>query len=314
MTLGANEELRSGLTMHSNVIGGRRVQYYSLWDQAGSTLFDCGLLGFLDSVGDGPHAEGVYRSLIVSHADIDHFGNASFLKTCFPDLQILAHRADQRWIEDPDRLVRERYDHARPQFNFGYDEAVLTEFRQLCGGGVRLDGLLEKDDKIEIGPAVWKVLHVPGHSPGHIALWDAASGTLLLSDAVLGLGIPGIDNGISMPPTHQFIVDYIETITHLELLPVKLALTGHWPPLNAVEFRQLLADSRFCVERDLAFVRAELAESPRGFEVLMANLNQKFRTWPIDQDKHYSYALAGYIDYLESLGEVIVVDGEIRTI
>jgi glyoxylase-like metal-dependent hydrolase (beta-lactamase superfamily II) len=307
-------EIYSGLKMHSKVIGRRRVQYYSLCDRAGYTLFDCGLLGYFEQIDDSFSKSGVYQSLIVSHADVDHFGNASLLKASFRDLEILAHPADQLWIENPDLLVSERYDHARPQFDFGYGEVELKEFRRLCGGGVRLDRLLEKDDMIVIGSVVWRVLHVPGHSPGHIALWDAGSGTLLLGDAVLGLGIPDIDRGVSMPPTHQFIGDYLETITQLELLPVKLALTGHWLPLNTFQFQQILADSRFCVERDLAFVRAELIEGPKRFDILMAKLNQKFRTWPVDQDEHYSYALAGYIHYLASQDEVVVVDGEIRTI
>jgi glyoxylase-like metal-dependent hydrolase (beta-lactamase superfamily II) len=313
MTLDSNVEIYPGVTLHCTVIGGRRVQHYALGNQESTTLFDCGLLGFCDFM-DGPGRECVYQSLIISHADVDHFGNASFLKASLGNLQILAHPADRCWIEDPASLVATRYDYARPRFNFGYDEAMLIEFRRLCGGGVHVDGLLEKGDTIQTGITAWRVLHVPGHSPGHIALWDAASGTLLLGDAILGLGVPGIDSGVSMPPTHQFIADYIETITQLESLPVKLALTGHWPPLNAVGFRQLLADSRLCVERDLAFVRKELAEGTKRFDTLMAKLNQTFRRWPVDQDEHYFYALAGYIDYLENLGELVVLDGEIRTI
>ena len=44
--------------------------------------------------------------------------------------------------------------------------------------------LLEEGDVIDLGDRHFEVLHLPGHSPGSIALWEAASATLLSGDTV----------------------------------------------------------------------------------------------------------------------------------
>ena len=43
---------------------------------------------------------------------------------------------------------------------------------------------LEDGDAIDLGNRHFEVLHLPGHSPGSIGLWEAATGTLFSGDAV----------------------------------------------------------------------------------------------------------------------------------
>src|SRR5690606_2244384 len=44
--------------------------------------------------------------------------------------------------------------------------------------------LLEDGDVIDLGDRRFEVLHLPGHSPGSIALWEAATGILFSGDTV----------------------------------------------------------------------------------------------------------------------------------
>ena len=39
-------------------------------------------------------------------------------------------------------------------------------------------------DVIDLGDRAFEVLHLPGHSPGSIGLWDPAAGTLFSGDAI----------------------------------------------------------------------------------------------------------------------------------
>lgn len=70
---------------------------------------------------------------------------------------------------------------------------------------VRTDGAeisvgLDDGDEIKIGNEVLKVLHVPGHSPGSIALYDAQDGWLISGDALFEGSIGRTDlAGGSMP-------------------------------------------------------------------------------------------------------------------
>ena len=56
------------------------------------------------------------------------------------------------------------------------------------GGGdfqpVHIDVPLSDGDIVKIGTGELKVLHVPGHSPGSIALYDAAGGWVIVGDAL----------------------------------------------------------------------------------------------------------------------------------
>jgi len=53
--------------------------------------------------------------------------------------------------------------------------------------------LLEDDQNLHIGEAVFRVLHVPGHSPGSIALYHALGGIVFTGDALFRRGIGRTD-------------------------------------------------------------------------------------------------------------------------
>ena len=44
--------------------------------------------------------------------------------------------------------------------------------------------LVDEGDVIDLGDRVFEVLHLPGHSPGSIGLWEESTGTLFSGDAV----------------------------------------------------------------------------------------------------------------------------------
>ncbi len=287
-----------GIGLLSDPLGDRRLNVYALEHDGAWALFDAGVPGTVTGRVERGDLVGAITLLVVSHADADHLGDAAALRALSPDLRILCHAGDRRWIEDHDALVRERYDHARPRYGFGYPTDVLRELRRLCGADIRIDATLDDGSFLRIGLREWRVLHVPGHSPGHLALWHEPDGVLLLGDAVLGFGPPGGDGRASMPPTHQYIEDYLRTIDRLTRLPVRLALSGHWPPLDGALFGRLLRESRACVERDLEVVLEACSGQPRRFADLIDALNDRSRSWPPREDAAYSFALAGYLERL----------------
>ena len=82
--------------------------------------------------------------------------------------------------------------------------------------------IIGEGDILDAGDRAFEVLHLPGHSPGSIALWEAKTGTLFSGDAIydgpLLDQIPGSD-----------IPQYIETMKRLQELPVEIAHGGHEP-------------------------------------------------------------------------------------
>ena len=75
---------------------------------------------------------------------------------------------------------------------------------------------------VDIGNRHFEVLHLPGHSPGSIGLWEEASGTLFSGDAVYDG--PLLDE---LPTSN--IADYLATMGRLRELPVRIVHAGHDP-------------------------------------------------------------------------------------
>lgn len=106
----------------------------------------------------------------------------------------------------------------------------------------RATRLLEEGDRIDLGSRSFEVLHLPGHSPGSIGLWEAASATLFSGDAVydgpLLDELPGSD-----------IAAYLGTVARLRQLPVRVVHGGHDPSFDRERLLTLLDDYERSVER-----------------------------------------------------------------
>lgn len=89
-------------------------------------------------------------------------------------------------------------------------------------------------DVIDLGERAFEVLHVPGHSPGSIALWDATSGVLFSGDAIY-------DDGPLLDELAGSDIDaYVTTMGRLRELPVTVAHGGHGPSMDRRRFREIV--------------------------------------------------------------------------
>lgn len=91
---------------------------------------------------------------------------------------------------------------------------------------------VEEGDVIDLGDRIFEVLHLPGHSPGSIGLWESASATLFSGDAIydgpLLDELPGSDIAI-----------YRDTMRRLESLPARIVHAGHDPSFDGRRLKQL---------------------------------------------------------------------------
>ncbi len=202
----------------------------NMWHVRGrdrSLLFDSGL-GAVSLVGEFPWLLERPLLAVMSHTHFDHIGNAhEFVeRACHPaEAAILA-------APEPVATLASRY-------------ATLEMFESLPPGGfdpasyrvqpAPATRLVEAGDVIDLGDRQFTVIHVPGHSPGSIALWEAASGVLLSGDAVYDG--PLIDDAYHSNPE-----DYVDTMRRLRELPVRVVHGGHYPSFGRDRFRTLIDD------------------------------------------------------------------------
>jgi glyoxylase-like metal-dependent hydrolase (beta-lactamase superfamily II) len=92
--------------------------------------------------------------------------------------------------------------------------------------------LVREGDVIDLGDRVFEVLHLPGHSPGSLGLWEVRSGTLFSGDAIY-------DGPLLDELPDSDITTYITTMRRLERLPARVVHAGHDPSFDGARLRQL---------------------------------------------------------------------------
>jgi glyoxylase-like metal-dependent hydrolase (beta-lactamase superfamily II) len=200
----------------------------------GVTLIDTGLpkrdgaiVEVLSSIGRS--VEDV-RRIGITHAHVDHFGNAAVLQqrsgapVFAPERDAAAIRGEEKTPHPP---VLDRLPFLKPVFGLlpGADpvevDAVIAEGEQ--------NGL----------PGDLKVIDTPGHTPGHISfLLERAGGVLFVGDAAVATKSGEVKRGWMNRSTPSFDA----SLRHIAEFDFEIAVFGHTNPLErsaADAFRRL---------------------------------------------------------------------------
>jgi glyoxylase-like metal-dependent hydrolase (beta-lactamase superfamily II) len=206
-------------------------------------------------------------------------------------------------VEDPNRLYSDRYNFLQEEHGVGFGHEIHPDAGRFC----RVDIGFKGGEQVAIDNS-WhlEVLHVPGHSKGHLALYDAAHKSAYVSDAIHGHGCPKADGGMGIPVTYFYIDLYLSTLTHMEGFDLEHLHTGHWPSMQGEEIRDFFSDSRNTVARLDRKILGSLNQSRRGMtlsELMDASL-EEFPEWPADTRALSSFPIKGHLDQLEARRQV----------
>lgn len=176
------------------------------------------------------------KPLIVftSHAHIDHVGSHAE----FGEAEILIHPLEADALRQPGAKGLTFAPRPPAQIDALRKAGIeLTEFMtdSVPWAGYDVDAygrtaveptrLIEEGEVIETGRLHFEVLHLPGHSPGSIALWEPEAGLLfsgdVIYDGVIVDTAPGSD-----------VAAYRKTMARLRSLPVRKVLGGHKEPMD----------------------------------------------------------------------------------
>lgn len=178
-----------------------------------------------------------------THADVDHFGGNAAIREATPDALFLAHAEDAAWIGDRERILRERYGwyaaHGIP-----YDPETAAWLRDAMGPDVPIDLRLVGGEAIRLGSELEvRVLHLPGHSRGHVGLWEPRSRTAIVTDAVLGKGLLDTEGVVIHPPPYFDAAAYEASARLLIALQPRCLLTAHYDVIESTDVDRFLDDS-----------------------------------------------------------------------
>lgn len=277
------EEVAAGIHRIESDLGSRFMAQYLLVGEQRSVLVDTGLAGTPDEVLMPALSElGVEPDLVVvSHADLDHCGGNARIRELYPRALIACHEQDRRWIESNAAMLAENY---RWHELYGLDELGEEERRErlaLLGGDAPIDLWLRGGETIRIGPGRrFEILHLPGHTLGHLGLWESYDRVAIIIDAALLDGIYDRGGNRLIPPRYYDASAYRGTIRRIRALEPELLLTAHYPPMAAAEARDFCDRSLAYVDAVEAAVRAGLAAGESGLRELTCRVNAQLGPFP----------------------------------
>jgi len=245
------------------------------------------------------------RLVVVTHPDVDHQGGLAGLREACENALAACGFADRAMVGDPEKLLADRYgcyvEHA-----LGMTADEIRWVRANYGARVEIDMTFSGGESLQIGERRLDVLAAPGHSAGHLVLFEPETGLLFSSDAVHSHACPAADGSPALCPTYEEVDDYLETIDLVESLAPSETHSGHWPMRSGREVMAFLEDSRRFVEAVDEVLRARLAK-PATLAELCQEVQLEAGPWD-SEPAMLRFAIAGHARQLVRGRTVEVVD------
>ncbi|MGG4451729.1 MBL fold metallo-hydrolase [Brevibacillus porteri] len=176
-------EISKGVEMLHLDFHGNIIHPVLLWDRDMAVLIDTGFPGQMDDLRVAMEKVGVsfnkLKAVILTHQDVDHIGSLpEILQERGDHVHVYAHELDKPYIQGELPLLKDEHLENPPK---GRVDHTVSDGQELpfCGG--------------------IRVIHTPGHTPGHISLYLKQSKTLVVGDSMYSVN--GILGGIHAPST-----------------------------------------------------------------------------------------------------------------
>jgi glyoxylase-like metal-dependent hydrolase (beta-lactamase superfamily II) len=181
------------------------------------------------------------KRIIVTHVHPDHYGMAGRIKK-LSGAQLLMHDIEKGFISsryiDMDDLLQKTDTMLRAN---GVPDSLTGNMRD---ASINLkefvdttypDATLHHGETISIGAFKFTVLWTPGHSSGHLCLYEPEKKVLISGDHIL----PTISPNVSINPQsiENPLGRYMQSLTEMKQLDVKYVLPGHDVPFPGLQKR-----------------------------------------------------------------------------
>lgn len=222
--------------LKSQLFPGRDVNSYLIRGKNGLTLIDTGfetqeaLAALERELGELKLSLENISQIIITHAHPDHCGLVSELKRR-TKAKVAMHELEAVSLDLQSKITRREIEHLSRRA--GIPEDIAPEFIEALFLSKKISPnlpppeiVLHGGEIISTGYFDFEVLWTPGHSPGHVCLYESRKKILLAGDHILPITTPIISfypPGLSKNP----LADYINSLKAMKNLKISLVLPGH---------------------------------------------------------------------------------------
>ena len=167
--------------------GGSDMSLVLAWDESNLVLIDAGVPGQTEDIATaisdlGFKAENLTH-MIITHQDFDHVGCVADLKKLAPNMQVIAHAEESPYIDG--RKLPIKLDARLAEYDslLNVDRAFVDAWKNMYEKNpVPIDYEVHDGEVFDICGGL-EFVHVPGHTPGHIAVYLVESKIIVCGDA-----------------------------------------------------------------------------------------------------------------------------------
>jgi glyoxylase-like metal-dependent hydrolase (beta-lactamase superfamily II) len=182
---------------------------------------------------------GDIRRIFISHGHLDHYGYARAAQEA-SGAPVYVHLRDHDKVTGRDRTKARLDLYAAWLTRLGAPLHLLEHVRVHWQDSQRMARPLEQVEALLPGAQLRfqhftaEVLHLPGHTPGLVCLWDPEHRVLFSDDHLLERVSPNplLDLEDRPEPVHRALVEYVRSAKRVRELPVTLVAPGHADPFS----------------------------------------------------------------------------------
>jgi glyoxylase-like metal-dependent hydrolase (beta-lactamase superfamily II) len=197
------------------------------WARAGSDL--------VEEIREGLGRVTIER-LLITHLHPDHFGGAKAIIRNYSS-KVSYHKGETLHRRYYYSVLNRGMDYAVGRLGFPTD--VLETVKGVISASRTIipepDSYLFEGEKIRTQLGPWRILHTPGHSPGHVCLYRSSDGILISGDHIL----PGETPNVAFYPIpgYDALRSYLTSLAKVKRLLPSAALPGHGNVISNVSKR-----------------------------------------------------------------------------
>jgi glyoxylase-like metal-dependent hydrolase (beta-lactamase superfamily II) len=230
--------------------------------------------------------------IINTHFHIDHIHGNRF----FPQAEIWAHFLDVPALEKEEEF------HRFCGFSRINQETVKEYFFHITEDLQRrpVSRTLADGEVLDLGDMVWRVIHTPGHTPGHIALYEVNRKILFAGDIDLSSFGPWYGNSCSD------LQDFLASLEKLEKLEIKFLVSSHTEPVKT-EIKERLENYKAIISKREERILHYIEEEKTMEECLKEHLIQRHYPEPKEIYRFFEkMMLEKHLERLISQGKVVL--------